>query len=121
METIQAGNTTASRKARTKTTRSDATNAPARELDPYRRGDEVRRPAPRASPALPRRAGPGYIGCMLTRLANPTVFMRLSGALLPWLAAAAAVLLTVGICMSLTAPPDYQQGETVRIMFLHVP
>ena len=58
---------------------------------------------------------------MLTRLANPTVFMRLSGALLPWLSGAAAVLLAVGLAMSFRAPPDYQQGETVRIMFLHVP
>ena len=58
---------------------------------------------------------------MLTRLANPTVFMRLSGALLPWLSGMAAVLLAVGLAMSFRAPPDYQQGETVRIMFLHVP
>src|SRR5919107_1505284 len=58
---------------------------------------------------------------MLTRLANPTVFMRLSGALLPWLSGVAAVLLAIGLAMSFRAPPDYQQGETVRIMFLHVP
>jgi heme exporter protein C len=58
---------------------------------------------------------------MLTRLANPTVFMRLSGALLPWLSGVAAVLLALGLAMSFRAPPDYQQGETVRIMFLHVP
>jgi heme exporter protein C len=32
------------------------------------------------------------------------------------------VLLAVGLVMALvTAPPDYQQGETVRIMFIHVP
>jgi heme exporter protein C len=58
---------------------------------------------------------------MLTRLANPTVFMRVSGVLLPWLSGVAAVLLAVGLAMSFRAPPDYQQGETVRIMFLHVP
>src|SRR5919107_1881627 len=58
---------------------------------------------------------------MLTRLANPTVFMRVSGTLLPWLSGVAAVLLAVGLAMSFRAPPDYQQGETVRIMFLHVP
>jgi heme exporter protein C len=58
---------------------------------------------------------------MLTRLANPTVFMRLAGLLLPWIGAVAAVLLAVGLVMSFRAPPDYQQGETVRIMFLHVP
>jgi heme exporter protein C len=59
---------------------------------------------------------------MLTRLANPSVFLRWSGAALPFLAAAAAVLLAIGLYMAwLTAPPDYQQGETVRIMFVHVP
>jgi heme exporter protein C len=56
------------------------------------------------------------------RFANPTRFMRLSGAVLPWLSGAAALALGVGLYMALfVAPPDYQQGETVRIMFLHVP
>jgi heme exporter protein C len=55
-------------------------------------------------------------------LANPTRFMALSGGLLPWLAVVAAGLLVVGLYMSwFMAPADYQQGETVRIMFLHVP
>jgi heme exporter protein C len=59
---------------------------------------------------------------MLTRLANPSRFMRTSGAVLPWLAAAAAAVLAVGLVWALAvAPPDYQQGETVRIMFIHVP
>jgi heme exporter protein C len=59
---------------------------------------------------------------MVTRLANPSVFLRWSGAALPFLAAAAAVLLAVGLYMAwFLAPADYQQGETVRIMFLHVP
>jgi len=59
---------------------------------------------------------------MLTRLANPARFMRVSGAALPWLGAGTAVVLAVGLVWSLAiAPPDYQQGETVRIMFLHVP
>src|SRR3954464_5223858 len=59
---------------------------------------------------------------MLTRLANPSVFLRWSGAVLPFVAAAAAVLLGVGLYMAwFLAPADYQQGETVRIMFLHVP
>ena len=59
---------------------------------------------------------------MLTRLANPARFMRASGAVLPWLGAAAAAVLAVGLGWSLAiAPPDYQQGETVRIMFIHVP
>lgn len=56
------------------------------------------------------------------RLANPTRFMELSGALLPWVAGAAALL--IGYAMYLVffvAPPDYQQGETVKIMYIHVP
>jgi heme exporter protein C len=56
------------------------------------------------------------------RLANPTRFMELSGRILPWLAGAAAAVLLYGLYLSFfVAPPDYQQGETVRIMFIHVP
>jgi heme exporter protein C len=59
---------------------------------------------------------------VLERLANPTRFMALSERLLPWLAGAAALLLAVGLYRGLVAsPPDYQQGETVRIMYVHVP
>jgi heme exporter protein C len=58
---------------------------------------------------------------MLTTLANPAFFMRLSGRLLPWLAALAAVLGAVGLYLGWTSPADYQQGETVRIMYIHVP
>jgi heme exporter protein C len=55
-------------------------------------------------------------------LANPTRFLELAGRAIPWLAAAALVLLGVGLYLSFfVAPPDYQQGETVRIMFVHVP
>src|ERR1700733_11253289 len=58
----------------------------------------------------------------MLRYANPTRFMALSGALLPWLATATALLLAVGLYLSLfVAPPDYQQGDTVRVMFVHVP
>ncbi len=56
------------------------------------------------------------------RLANPTRFMELSGALLPWLAAAAAALIAYAMYLVFAvAPPDYQQGETVKIMYIHVP
>jgi heme exporter protein C len=56
------------------------------------------------------------------RFANPTRFMRLSSVVLPWTSAAAALALLVGLYLALfVAPKDYQQGETVRIMFLHVP
>jgi len=55
------------------------------------------------------------------RLANPTRFMRLSGRILPWLSVAALVVLGIGLWLAFTAPPDYQQAHTVKIMFVHVP
>jgi heme exporter protein C len=59
---------------------------------------------------------------MLTYLANPARFMRVSGAMLPFLAVATVLVLAVGLYQALVvAPPDYQQGESVRIMFVHVP
>ncbi len=59
---------------------------------------------------------------MLTRLANPARFMRASSTALPWLGALAAGVIAVGLVWGLVfAPPDYQQGESVRIMFVHVP
>ena len=57
----------------------------------------------------------------LFRYANPHNFMRLSGAVLPFVAAAAIALLGLGLYLGFTAPPDYQQGRTVLIMFIHVP
>ena len=59
---------------------------------------------------------------MFNYLANPTRFMRFSGWLLPPLAAATVAVFLYGYYLALfVAPPDYQQGETVRIMFVHVP
>ncbi len=57
----------------------------------------------------------------LFRYANPAQFMRLSAMLLPFFAIAAALLILIGLIMGFTAPPDYQQGRTVTIMFIHVP
>ncbi len=58
----------------------------------------------------------------LHRFANPARFMRLAGAALPWCAGATAVLFAAGLYLAILAsPPDYQQGETVRIMYVHVP
>jgi heme exporter protein C len=54
-------------------------------------------------------------------LANPKRFMDVSGAVLPWLAGVTAALLAAGLFLGFTAPPDYQQGDTVKIMFIHVP
>ena len=58
---------------------------------------------------------------MLTDLANPTKFLSLTARVLPWLAAATAILLAIGLYLSAMAPDDYQQGATVKIMFIHVP
>lgn len=54
-------------------------------------------------------------------LANPTRFLALSARLLPWVAGMAALLIGIGLYLTVQAPPDYQQGHTVKIMFIHVP
>lgn len=55
------------------------------------------------------------------RYANPTRFMALSGAVLPWIAGLAAIVMAYGLYRGFTAPPDYQQGQTILIMYIHVP
>src|ERR1700737_2370753 len=57
----------------------------------------------------------------LSDLATPTPFLTLTARILPWLAAATALLLLIGLYQSFMAPDDYQQGATVKIMFIHVP
>lgn len=54
-------------------------------------------------------------------LANPTRFMALSGIILPWLSLISVIVLACGLFMVMHSPDDYQQGMTVRIMYLHVP
>src|SRR5690349_15820411 len=56
----------------------------------------------------------------LIDLANPTRFHALAGRVLPWLAAATAVFFAIGLALAWLAPGDYQQGETAKIMFVHV-
>ncbi len=59
---------------------------------------------------------------MMVEFANLNRAMGWSQALLPWCAGATLVLLAVGVVLALfVAPPDYQQGESVRIMYVHVP
>ncbi|QJD29996.1 heme ABC transporter permease [Methylococcus geothermalis] len=56
------------------------------------------------------------------KLASPKHFYRISGKLIPWLGAITALLFVSGLYFGLfKAPPDYQQGESYRIMFVHVP
>jgi heme exporter protein C len=58
---------------------------------------------------------------MIAALANPERFMRFSRWAAPSLGAVAAVLGAVGLWLDFIAPPDYQQGYSVHIMFIHVP
>src|SRR5262249_1362540 len=58
----------------------------------------------------------------LIDLANPTRFLAFAERVLPWLIAATVFAFAVGLGQALfVAPDDYQQGATVKIMFLHVP
>jgi len=58
----------------------------------------------------------------MVSLANPTRFLSLVDRMVPWLAAVTLILLGIGLYLAFfVAPPDYQQGETVKIMFIHVP
>ena len=57
----------------------------------------------------------------LTALANPTRFLKLVRVLLPVFSIIAVALLAIGLWMGFSVPDDYQQGRTVRIMFVHVP
>ena len=57
----------------------------------------------------------------LIDLANPTRFLNLAHRALPWLAEITAAVFVLGLYLAYGAPDDYQQGATVKIMFLHVP
>lgn len=56
------------------------------------------------------------------RFASPAQFQRVSDTLLPLLVPVMILFLTLGLYGALAvAPPDYQQGEAARIMYVHVP
>ena len=58
----------------------------------------------------------------LHKLASPRYFYAISGKFIPWLGWLTAVMLLTGLYFGLVkAPPDYQQGDSYRIMFIHVP
>jgi heme exporter protein C len=57
----------------------------------------------------------------LIDLANPSRFLTLANRLIPWLAGLTAIVLAAGLAQAMIAPNDYQQGDTVKIMYLHVP
>jgi heme exporter protein C len=54
-------------------------------------------------------------------LANPARFVRFADRTVAWLGGLTAVMFAFGINQAMMAPDDYQQGATVKIMFLHVP
>ncbi len=58
----------------------------------------------------------------MQKFANPALFLKLANAALPWLIAITVLLFVGGLYTGLiTSPPDARQGETVRIMYIHVP
>src|ERR1700751_5073530 len=90
----------------------------------------------RVSANSPQVGPPGYPGASFSRgqamdyippaamhrFANPGRFLRLAAAILPWTTAATVLLIATGLVWGLFfAPPDYQQGESVRIIYVHVP
>ena len=62
-----------------------------------------------------------YVGVMFAYFANPARFMALSRWLAPLLGLITALLLVYGLSLAVAVPDDYQQGATVKIMFVHVP
>jgi len=56
------------------------------------------------------------------RLASPKYFYHFSGRLIPWFGWSFLVLTLIGLYYGLVvSPPDYQQGDSYRIIFVHVP
>src|SRR3954462_15486740 len=61
-------------------------------------------------------------GGNLHRFANPGQFLRLAARVQPWLTWSALLVLALALPWALVfSPPDWQQGETVRILYIHVP
>lgn len=77
---------------------------------------EISPPPGPAPGSPPRPAGSWH------RFANPARFQRWADPLLPWLRLGAGGALALGLALALFfSPPDYQQGESVRLMYVHVP
>jgi len=56
------------------------------------------------------------------KFGSPPFVYGLARVLGPWVGAVAAVLLIYGLYLGLVkAPPDYEQGEVYRIIYIHVP
>lgn len=62
------------------------------------------------------------VGKTLSKLANPALFQRVTGPIVPISGALTVILITAGTLMAFFfSPPDHRQGESVRIMYVHVP
>ncbi len=67
-------------------------------------------------------ANPARAGRSLHRFANPGRFLRLAARVQPWLTGAAILLIAVGLGWGLLySPADWQQGDAVRMIYIHVP
>lgn len=59
---------------------------------------------------------------MIFNLSNPSRFQKISDIMYPWVSSGSAIFFIIGIVFAFfLSPPDYLQGETVRIMYIHVP
>ncbi len=54
-------------------------------------------------------------------LANPSRFLAFANRAIPWLGGLTVIVFAFGLNQAMLAPNDYQQGATVKIMYLHVP
>lgn len=54
-------------------------------------------------------------------LTNPERFMAFSRWAAPWLGGLSAAAAVIGLVLTFMVPEDYQQGDTVRMMFIHIP
>ena len=57
----------------------------------------------------------------LIDFANPSQFLKFATRAVPWFAGATVLAFAFGLHQVVSAPDDYQQGATVKIMYLHVP
>ena len=57
----------------------------------------------------------------LLDFANPSRFLKFANTAIPWLAGVTVLVFAFALEQAMIAPDDYQQGATVKIMYLHVP
>jgi heme exporter protein C len=75
----------------------------------------------RAAPRRVEQKVEDKIAMAIVDLANPSRFLKIVNPAIPWLGGLTVVAFAIGITLAVLAPDDYQQGATVKIMFLHVP